>query len=105
VINSYLEFAAWSRITIESNSQKLDIKPGPTIRLGDGAEIVVKSYIDAQGTEQDSIRFTSLSQEQGPSGYWKWLKIDGSGLGSGEANMGIIKYAAIENADYGVYGY
>ena len=92
-------------VVFESNSQKLDIKPGSTIRLGDGAEIVVKSYIDAQGTEQDSIRFTSLSQEQGPSGYWKWLKIDGSGLGSGEANMGIIKYAAIENADYGVYGY
>jgi tetratricopeptide (TPR) repeat protein len=87
-------------IIFETTSVKFDIRPGSTIKLGDNAEIIVNSEIDAQGTPAYPITIRSLYLNPDPSEYWKWLKFTGSGQ---DEDMGIIKHAVISYADYGIH--
>ncbi len=87
-------------LVFDPTSDVLDIRPGSTIRLGNNAEIVVQSQIDAQGTAQQPITFTTMYANP-TNQYWRWLKLDNLD----PQQPSIIQHAIIEYADYGIYAY
>jgi len=89
-------------LIFEASSNKFIVNPGSIIKLGNNAEIIIKSGIDAQGTAADPITFTALYPPHSPDEYWKWLKLDGS-QDTDPPPERIFDYVTIEYADYGIH--
>ncbi|MBU0679585.1 MAG: CotH kinase family protein [Verrucomicrobia bacterium] len=70
----------WAGEVSITNTLHLDrdliIEKGTTVRLSEGASILTKSKVRAEGTESDPIRFIPVSEEQAP---WGCLALQGPG--------------------------
>jgi tetratricopeptide (TPR) repeat protein len=100
--NGEMQLGDNSKIVFDASSDKLDIRPGSTIKLGDNAEIIVNSKLDAQGTAANPITFTSLYPSPSTGQYWKWLKLDGS-QDTDPPPQRIFDNVIIKYADYGIH--
>lgn len=98
----FVELADNAKILVENSAGTLKINAGSTVRLGDGAEIILKSGLDARGTAASPITFTSLYPRPAYSQYWSWLKLDGS-QDQDPAPQRIINHAVIQYAEYGIH--
>jgi len=84
-------------ITVNSNVS-LKIYPGTIVKFNSGKKINVNGTLDAHGTNDNHILFTSISAT--PSrGDWDCIRFEDS---SDDANC-IVKYCEIKYADYGIY--
>lgn len=91
-----------SKLIFDATSNKFIVRPASTIKLGDGAEVILKSGLDARGTAANPITFTSLYPKPAYSQYWTWLKLDGS-QDQDPSPQRIINHAVIKYAESGIH--
>ena len=79
-----------------SSDVTLTIESGTTIKFASGTELKINGTLNAQGTSNNPITFTSASASPA-AGDWDWIKFDG-----GSGNM---EYCNIEYARFGLWFY
>ena len=86
-----------STLTISSGIT-LEISPGTTNYFNNGAKLLVKGQLIAEGTPSSLITFRSINDNASPSSWW-WIHLD---FRAGPEAPSSIKYAHIQDANYGV---
>jgi|GEM_PF-2737941 len=97
--NNYLNFIDSTDYIIYANilindSAILKIEPGTKIKFTENKSLIIKGSLIAEGTEEDSILFTSANASPG-TGDWNGIIFEENATGS-------LKYCNIHYAQYGI---